>query len=426
MSLVSNNETTIRILIRKIFLANGQNVTEDLITRVVDKYRYKLGMDHQESFNNMSGFSNETDPDDCGGHLRNLANIYAAEYHPYCAVIVCLLGIVTNSLNIIVLTRKDMAGAPINRILTALAWADMLLMLEYIPFAVYYYIESHEKSLTYKGAVYFLFHNYVTQILHTTSICLTLTLAIWRFLAIRYFDKSAILCSSTRCTIGIFTSFILPLFLCLPQFTVFKVRSLDIEEKNLTYTVYKVDLSDVVNRHKFLLKVCFWFYSIFLKLLPCVILIVISMWLIRTLFRAKKGRQVLKSYDNNMLISNGKDAKKHTKYERRADRTTKMLVAILFLFLLTELPQGLFALVIALKGKELFVTCYQHYGSIMDFCALLNGSINFILYCCMNRMFRITFGHLFRNKILSKWVQPTVSDTPTVTMGSNKTITTTV
>lgn len=185
-------------------------------------------------------------------------------------------------------------------------------------------------------------------------------------------------------------------------------------EENIVFTLYRVGLSDIVEKHKALLKVNFWIYSIFIKLLPCVILIVISIWLIRTLFKAKKGRQVLRGYDNSLLVANGWENKRLSKYERRADRTTKMLIAILFLFLLTELPQGLFAFVIALEGKELFLTCYQHYGEIMDICALLNGSINFILYCCMNRMFRITFGKLFRNKILRKWVQPTISDTHTM------------
>jgi len=230
----------------------------------------------------------------------------------------------------------------------------------------------------------------------------------------RFIEKNHVLCSHHRCTVAITSCFILPLFLCIPQYATFKIASKQIVENGVFYTLYWVELTELVNQHKALLKVCFWIYSIFLKLLPCVILIIISVWLIRTLFKAKKGRQVLKGYDSNLLTSNGSDNKRLSKYERRADRTTKMLIAILFLFLLTEMPQGLFGLVIALKGKELFLTCYQHYGEIMDMCALLNGSITFILYCCMNRMFRITFGQLFRTKILKRWVQPTASDTPTV------------
>lgn len=244
-------------------------------------------------------------------------------------------------------------------------------------------------------------------------VCIQLLLLILTII-FRFIEKNHVLCSHHRCSVAITSCFILPFFLCIPQYATLKIASQKIIEDGQYYTLYSVGLTELVNQHKTLLKVCFWIYSIFLKLLPCVLLIIISVWLIRTLFKAKKGRQVLKGYDSNLLTCNGNDNKRLSKYERRADRTTKMLIAILFLFLLTEMPQGLFGLVIALKGKELFLTCYQHYGEVMDMCALLNGSITFILYCCMNRMFRITFGQLFRNKILKRWVQPTASDTPTV------------
>ncbi|CAH1129876.1 unnamed protein product [Ceutorhynchus assimilis] len=419
------NDTAIRIHIKRILSARGSlNITEALVDRVLNIHKNNLLANKMEEYNNKTEtMSDLINTHECGGRLKLWATTYA-EYHPYCAVLVCILGIITNCLNIIVLTRKDMATAPINRILTALAWADMLLMLEYIPFTVYDKLDSQEKELTYNGAAYVLFHIHFTQVLHTTSICLTLTLAIWRFLAIRYIDKNHILCSHQRCTLGIIICYLLPIFLCLPQYITFKIETICLEEDSILYTLYRVGLSDIVEKHKALLKVNFWIYSIFLKISPCVILIVISIWLIRTLFKATKGRQVLKGYDN--ILPGRESNKKLSKYERRADRTTKMLIAILFLFLLTELPQGLFALVIALDGKELFLTCYQHYGEIMDIFALLNGSINFILYCCMNRMFRITFGQLFRSKILSRWAQPTISDTPTLIVGNNKTITTTV
>ena len=124
---------------------------------------------------------------DCGGSLRNAALKYGNDYHPYLAIMVCVFGTVANLLNIAVLTRKDMVCFPINRILTALAIADMVLMIEYIPYAYYYYMVVRKyKDFTYPEAVYMLFHVDITNFLHTTSICLTLTLAIWRYLAIGY------------------------------------------------------------------------------------------------------------------------------------------------------------------------------------------------------------------------------------------------
>lgn len=56
--------------------------------------------------------------------------------HGYLSVMVCIFGIVSNLLNIIVLTRRHMSS-PTNFILTALAIADTLTMSTYPIFAIY-------------------------------------------------------------------------------------------------------------------------------------------------------------------------------------------------------------------------------------------------------------------------------------------------
>lgn len=65
---------------------------------------------------------------------------------------ICIFGTIANILNIMVLTRKEMAKAPINNILKWLAVADMFVMLEYIPYTTYQYIymkpgEQHTDTL---------------------------------------------------------------------------------------------------------------------------------------------------------------------------------------------------------------------------------------------------------------------------------------
>lgn len=121
----------------------------------------------------------------CSGPMREVLLSYKS-VHGYLSLIVCIFGTVANALNVAVLTRKDMASAPINRILTALAIADMLVMLEYIPYVCYaYLVLPGELNMPYKWAVFVLFHSHFTQVLHTISIGLTLVLAIWRYIAIR-------------------------------------------------------------------------------------------------------------------------------------------------------------------------------------------------------------------------------------------------
>ncbi|KAJ8979162.1 hypothetical protein NQ317_006354, partial [Molorchus minor] len=103
--------------------------------------------------------------------LRTLTFFYAEHYHPYLAICVCVFAMIANIIMNII--GKDMASTLINRILTALAVTDMVVMIEYIPFAYYYHLELlGKRDFPYCGAVFMLL------ILHTISICLTLT---WLF-----------------------------------------------------------------------------------------------------------------------------------------------------------------------------------------------------------------------------------------------------
>ena len=50
-----------------------------------------------------------------------------------------------NLVNILVLTHKDMRTNPISLILTGIAVADYLVMVEYIPFNIHMYLMDDQK-----------------------------------------------------------------------------------------------------------------------------------------------------------------------------------------------------------------------------------------------------------------------------------------
>ncbi|KMQ93627.1 neuromedin-u receptor 1-like protein, partial [Lasius niger] len=211
----------------------------------------------------------------CDGAIRDLATQYK-NYHGYASLIVCCFGTLTNILNIIVLTRKDTKAAPINRILTGLAVTDALVMLEYIPFAIYkYFVLPERRIFPYGWAVFVLFHMHFTQLFHTISIALTLTLAVWRYIAI---------------------SFLAPFFACAPSYLVFGIKAEIVYENGTKEILYHVD-TDSFDKG-FLYQLNFWILSVVIKLLPCVLLTVIICWLIKALYRAKGRKQTLKSYNH--------------------------------------------------------------------------------------------------------------------------------
>jgi hypothetical protein len=79
-----------------------------------------------------------------------------------------VFGSVANSLNIAVLTRREMTS-PTNALLTGLAVADLLVMLEYIPFACHMYLpqgtwRADEDRYSYPWAAFVLFHSNFAQV----------------------------------------------------------------------------------------------------------------------------------------------------------------------------------------------------------------------------------------------------------------------
>lgn len=121
----------------------------------------------------------------CGGSVKSYSLLFRA-VHGYVSLFLCVFGALANALNIAVLTRKDLVGSPINRILCGLAAADLALMVEYMPFTCYMYLSTAKKEeFSHVGAVYVLLHTYVSQVLHTTSIALTLILAMWRYVVVK-------------------------------------------------------------------------------------------------------------------------------------------------------------------------------------------------------------------------------------------------
>ena len=153
--------------------------------------------------------------------------------HGYLSLIVCVFGTLTNLLNIIVLTHKDLRGNPINLILTGIAVADILVMAEYIPFSFHLYLltgrTADERVVvvnsfrngkialclfpcshvqwSWSWGVFMWVHVQFTNIIHTVSIWLTLSLAVWRFIMIKFATMAVAWCTLTRCKVVLILGF---------------------------------------------------------------------------------------------------------------------------------------------------------------------------------------------------------------------------
>lgn len=320
-----------------------------------------------------------------------------AQYHGYASVVVCVVGIVSSLFVVAVLTRRHMVN-PTNLMLTALAIFDLLTMVSYVPFALHYYclygIEPSPSRDTLRWAYFCLFHANFSVTTHSASIWLAVVLSAYRYIYIRSCcsESGPSTVDYTRpATAGYAVAGVIAatLLILVPNFFSLAVEGVPYQSTNETiYVVTNRKWNREIDRNT-VNSLNFWVHALVIKLVPCALMSAFGYLLLVQVHRIHKKGADLRT--RATLIH---DAPNIRARNQEHNRTTAMLIAVIILFQLTELPQGLLALCSGLE-PDFFESYYSPLGDIMDIVALVNNSINFTLYCTMSRQFRTTFLQLF-------------------------------
>lgn len=338
---------------------------------------------------------NQSTTDD---NLSRFSGWYAA-YHGYVSLCVCVSGIVTNTFNVTVLTRRKMRS-PVNQILTGLALSDIITMMSYVPFAIHFYC-MHPTTLStaaknsYGWMFFLLFHINLTTVTHTISIWLCVVLAIVRYLHIRSPTRasSARFRRMTQAKYLVLLVYCCSIVVMIPNYltnelmrintsrVVAGVQGGEVEVKETIWVLKSLRLGS--NETEPLVLINVWQYAVLAKVAPCFLMFIFGSLLLHQLRnKINQRRDFLK-----FSISNSSKLREHS-------RTTKMLIAVIVLFIVTEFPQGVLIVLSATK-EGFFNTVYLPLGDVMDIMALVNNAVNFVLYCSMSTKFRETFLCLF-------------------------------
>ncbi len=309
--------------------------------------------------------------------------------HGYVSICVCIFGIISNIMNIIVLTQKNMVTST-NYILVALAVADMMTMIVYLPYALYFYCIT-EPDPSYHHAhgwiIYLIFNANFSITCHTIAMWLTVALAVFRYIVVCHHTLGPKLCNLWRAKVTVVAVFFATIFFCIPNYVMHKTMPWPSGGWWFAENTFITPFHRVFN---------FWLFGVVLKVAPCVLLTVLSSLLIHAMHVADRKRQRLKSM--------GKRAESERASEH--NRTTSMLVAVVLCFVIAELPQGILAFLSGVDST-IFVKIYVPLGDVWDIIVLINSAVNFILYCIMSRQFRETFKDVFL-----KWCKNSFPKTP--------------
>lgn len=320
--------------------------------------------------------------------MLEYVSIMYSSWHGYISLVICAIGIPLNIINIIVLTRKAMQ-TPINCILTWLAVADIATMVSYVPFAFHFYVDYSANKISSVKNNWFWMHFLLVYLnfsasAHTISIWLAVALAMIR----HHHIHSPAQGSMTRMRRLIRARLIVCIIICtsvivmIPNYLSHSLEAVHFRDNATGYIFEDWELNSGETKPIRLLSLLL--YGTLAKLVPCLMIIIYGGLLLRTLKKTMKTRRRLSEV--GVSIS----SQRHTD----PARTTSMLLVVIVLFLLTELPQGIL-IMCCIFLENFFENVYIPLGDVMDVLALLNNSINFVLYCTMSQEFRRTFIRLF-------------------------------
>ncbi|VDM46286.1 unnamed protein product [Toxocara canis] len=177
--------------------------------------------------------------------------------------------------------------------------------------------------------------------------------------------------------------------LCIPTMLVHTIVKMPMNAlpsiaEPATLIVDQLYTLDMVQDACSLFQVNLWLTAIFLKAIPCVLLL----WFTFALVSKLRDTDIKR----NDLYS--KSFRKHMRKTTVPDKTTYMLVIMISVFLATELPQGFLALLNGVYAADVHRFIYVNVGDLLDLLSLLNCSVDCFLYCAMSSRYRHTFNHI--------------------------------
>lgn len=326
----------------------------------------------------MEGYSNSTDTSAVSPSTSNITTtIQVDEYEAFYRVaqeitglylfpILCIIGIIGNVLTFIVF-MKFKPRSSTNVYLTALALSDTIkLLCDFLYFIVVMLdkIGQPDKSQAVFTTLYPYAH-YVLNFSLCNTAWLTVSVAVERYIYMKYPERANTICTITRAKITCTVVWISALLVTVPFALRYRREHLDDNVKVVVTSLWNVkEFKDAY----------VWLQNILRSIIPLIVLVYINGWIIRALSKASK------EFDHRPLNCK--------------NRVTVMLLAIIISFLVCITPDAIMSAVFGF-GYTDAPALVRGMREISDILLCLNSAISFFLYFGFNKVFRHNFARVF-------------------------------
>lgn len=315
-------------------------------------------------FNNASDFlSNSTSSDlsELSFYLNGLTT-----------VIVIALGVIGNTMAMLVLTRKTMRTST-NIFLTALAiWDTVVLLVCLLLISLTELVQSF-KDLAF---AYIVVYGYpIGLAAQTATVWLTVSFTVERYIAVCHPLRAASMCTIYRARLVVLAISVVSILYNVPRWFEYNIAKCSNHLNQQCIYPDKTWLANDSIYHKIYFG---WLYFLVMCFIPLCSLAVLNAFLIVAVRRSKQQRK-----DMNVQQS-------------RENNVTIMLVSVVMVFIICQVPALIYNM--AYSIDMLRISRAPGWGvlsNIRNFLVTLNSAVNFILYCALGQKFRRTFMRTF-------------------------------
>ncbi|XP_064644229.1 FMRFamide receptor-like [Lineus longissimus] len=293
--------------------------------------------------------------------------------------IVCILGIISNTLTLIVLNQKNMHTST-NTYLSALAVADLIKLVNdtlYFVTVLLFRVKPKAGNILY-GHLYPYAH-FIFSLSTSISSWLTISVAVERYIMVCHATRARGICTIQRARVVSTSVFFVMSVIALPY--AFRYRTIRVFDNTTNTSSYDVETTKMWENQIFVDSFN-WIQNLLRSIIPIAILVVVNFKIIKALNRSRA---------NNKKFSS-------------RNRITIMLISVIVVFITCVTPDAIMSIVGAGYHDE---SNYLIKGirEITDMLLGVNAAINFVLYCGFNKGFRQNFVSLFFQRCIKEKIK---------------------
>ncbi|KAL3861525.1 hypothetical protein ACJMK2_007554 [Sinanodonta woodiana] len=326
---------------------------------------------------------------------------FEGKIYVYLWTFLVILTALGNVLIVAVFVRKSMRTST-NLILLFIAISDSLTGLVTLPTYIHVFTSGYDGWVSLNEGwceAFMMFKFYISKAFHTVSIWLTFFLGFQRFMFVWFPFKTKFWFTTCRNMIAV----------TIITIVAFVIHSYHLNESKADkirgYCQWDFEEPCV--------KTCIflWMILLFVNILPSILLLVLTILMIQKLFNQNIRKESFTAEQNRDRAQQNK-------------RASIIVVWIAIIFLIPEIPYGIFLLVTVIKkhggNNSLTLRTIHLCHVIYEIALLISFHANFWVYIIINRRFRDELKSMFRHGIRTLMSKSSTASITTVSKEMNR------